>query len=250
MEKIIIFTDGASRGNPGHGGWGAVLIQNENSQSKVESEKYKVFELGGREDYTTNNRMELMAAIEAISFVQSLKLTGHDLELLVHTDSSYLINGITKWVSGWERNGWMTKAKEEVLNRDLWEKLSALCTMYRTEWKYVGGHVGIVGNERCDEIATSFADNINIDLYQGPIENYSVKNILDINFDELKAKEKSSSKNRSSKPAFSYLSMIDGKIEKHTTWGECEARVKGKSGAKFKKALSASEEKEIIESWK
>ncbi len=240
IEKntITIFTDGAARGNPGPGGWGAVVVSAE-----------KVWELGGREAHTTNNRMELMAAIEALSSLAGN--TGGDggaLNAVVYTDSNYLINGITKWVFGWVKKGWVTTAKEEVVNRDLWERLMRAVAGKKIDWKYVGGHVGIAGNERCDVIATSFADNKRTDLYNGSRAGYSL-DILNISLDETKKKEKSSSRSRSGAKAFSYLSMVDGKVETHQSWVECESRVKGKSGAKFKKALSAEEEKEIIKSW-
>ncbi len=147
--EIIIFTDGSSRGNPGRGGWGSVVVENN-----------VVTELGGREDDTTNNRMELTAAIEGLSVVKT------DDQITINTDSSYVINGITKWVNGWKRNGWITKTKEEVMNRDLWEKLLEAKEGKDVVWNYVGGHAGIVGNERCDVIATSFADNSPTNLYE------------------------------------------------------------------------------------
>lgn len=229
MNKITIFTDGASRGNPGKGGWGSVVVENEN-----------VIELGGNEDNTTNNRMELMAVIGALSTVKS------DEKITVNTDSSYVINGITKWVHGWKRNGWITKTKDEVLNRDLWEKLVEAKEGKDIDWNYVGGHSGIVGNERCDEIATSFADSKPINLYKGDISGYSVKNILDLTHIEKKANDKESKRNHSKAQAYSYVSMLDGKILTHKTWAECEARVKGKSGTRYRKATSLDQEKQII----
>ena len=227
--KITVFTDGASRGNPGPGGWGSVVV-----------EENKVTELGGREDDTTNNKMEITAAIEALSILE----TGS--QVILHTDSSYLINGITKWVSGWKRNGWKTKTKEEVMNRDLWERLVDVVTGKSIEWNYVGGHSGIVGNERCDEIATAFADNKEINLYKGSVGSYPISNILDLSHTLEKVTKKSHSKTQ----AYSYISMIDGDIQIHRTWAECEARVKGKSKTKFKKAISKEHEEEIIKEFR
>lgn len=247
--QTIIFTDGSSLGNPGPGGWGAIIVYNDD-KLKVESLKLKVQEFGGRVEHTTNNRMELSAAIEALSFLSSYRLKTIDYRLTLYTDSSYVINGITKWISGWKKNGWVTKDKKEVLNRDLWEMLGELTETTNIEWKYVGGHVGVRGNERCDEIATKFAEGEKVDLYKGVIENYLVPNILDITFDESMAIEKSKLKTRSAVPAFSYVSKVLGKIETHKTWKECEARVKGVSGAKYKKALSESDERKIIDEWK
>ncbi len=235
MQKITIFTDGASRGNPGPGGWGAIVITEE-----------KVAELGGGEKNTTNNRMELSGALGALSYLDVEKISG---EIILYTDSSYLINGITKWVYGWSRNGWKTKTKDDVVNRDLWEKLYAVSQGKKIEWKYLGGHVGIVGNERADDIATGFADGTlsKKDLYAGGVSGYG-KDILNIKHDETAAKEKSSGRTHSKAKAYSYLSLLDGKVEKHATWAECEARVKGKP-AKFKKAISAEDEKRILAEW-
>ncbi|HEX7724795.1 MAG TPA: ribonuclease H, partial [Candidatus Paceibacterota bacterium] len=141
----ILFTDGSSRGNPGPGGWASVVIEGVGTHATIT-------EVGGFEADTTNNRMEIAAAIGGLS------VTAAGTHATVHTDSSYLINGITKWINGWKRNGWMTKTKDEVLNRDLWEKLHELTSARKITWQYVGGHVGILGNERCDHIATAFAD--------------------------------------------------------------------------------------------
>lgn len=228
-SDTIIFTDGASRGNPGPGGWGAVIVDGE-----------KVVELGGREDRTTNNRMELTAA------VKGLEESSADSAIKIYTDSSYLINGITKWVKGWKRNGWQTKAKEDVLNRDIWQELDELAQTRNIKWEYVGGHVGIVGNERCDVIATAFADNDEIKLYSGPLSGYEIKNITDVSHDAAKAATKSSSSSRSKAKAYSYISKVGGVIKTHASWAECERRVKGVRGARYKKSLDAHEEAKII----
>jgi len=236
-QQTIIFTDGASRGNPGPGGWSAVLVlQNQNGADKV-------VELGGREDHTTNNRMELTAAMESLAEISNYQLSNS--KIIIYTDSSYLINGITKWIFSWEKRNWITKNNEPVLNKDLWERILELSKNKRIEWKYVGGHSGIAGNERVDEIATEFADKKTSELFSGSISKYKI-DILNLKSEG----KKKSSKSRSKAKAYSYLSMIDGVIEKHKTWAECEKRVKGKSGAKYKKALASTEEKEIIKSWK
>lgn len=234
-DEILIWSDGASRGNPGPGGWGAVIVSQE-----------EVVELGGREEHTTNNRMELAGAISALSFISKNNFATAE-KILIHTDSSYVINGITKWVHGWRKNNWLTSQKEEVLNRDLWEELFSLTERKKIEWKYVAGHSGTPGNERCDEVATSYADKNNPPLYRGTLSNYSVP-IFDLSKVSSAGKNKNA-KSRSKAKAYSYLSMIDGTIMKHKTWEECEKRVKGKSGAKFKKALSAEEEEKIIGEW-
>jgi ribonuclease HI len=135
----------------------------------------RVIELGGRETHTTNNRMELTAAVKALEQVHT-----HGLKIRVFTDSGYLVNGITQWIFGWQKRGWKTADKKAVLNRDLWEQLLALSVGKSIEWKQVSGHAGVAGNERCDEIATTFADGSTPSLYSGVLENYRIKNILDV----------------------------------------------------------------------
>ena len=146
-NEIIIFTDGSSKGNPGPGGWAAIIKAD------------KTFEIGGRDRHTTtNNRMELTAAIKALL---ELGIRNYELgkgKIVVHSDSKYLIDGITKWIHNWQKNNWRTKDRKAVLNRDLWEKLYELIAGKEIEWKYVAGHIGHPENERCDEIAQAFAE--------------------------------------------------------------------------------------------
>jgi ribonuclease HI len=232
MNHFVIFTDGASRGNPGPGGWGSVI---------VDQGQDTVLELGDREVHTTNNKMELTAALQGISH------TPQNSFITLYTDSSYVINGITKWIQGWKRNGWKTKTKEDVLNKVLWMELDSSLENRQVNWKYVGGHVGIVGNERCDEIATAMADEKKVHLYNGRLSGYNLTDILNISYDEHKAAQKSSNSSRSGKKAFSYISKVNGKIEIHATWAECEKRVKGVPGARFKKSLDKADELAIVE---
>jgi ribonuclease HI len=232
-DTIIAYTDGSSLGNPGPGGWGVIV-------NFVDT---RISEAGGREVETTNNRMELMAAIEALWIAEDMKA---DME--IHTDSSYVRNGITNWVKGWQRNNWKTKAKQDVLNRDLWEKLVEAQERRerfgKVSWYYVEGHVGHPGNERADTIATSFAKKEKVDLYDGDKERYPI----DLTVTESVMKKGRKVKSRSKAKAYSYLSLIDGVLEKHDTWAQCEARVKGKS-AKFKKAISKEDEQYILKEW-
>ena len=132
-----IFTDGACSGNPGPGGWGAVL-----RYRGQEKELY-----GGEAGKTTNNRMELMAAIQAL---ESLK---RPVPVRLHTDSTYLRNGVTKWLPRWKRNGWMTAAKQPVKNADLWRRLEGAMERHDVDWRWVKGHAGNEGNERADALA-------------------------------------------------------------------------------------------------
>ncbi len=161
--KTIIYTDGSSRGNPGPGGWGAIVIG-----------EGKAKELGGREEMTTNNRMELKGAIEAL---RSITPEAED-EIVVHSDSQYVIKGITEWISGWQAKGWRNAQKKAVLNRDLWEELLETTQDKNISWKYVAGHSDIAGNERCDEIATQFADEEKVLLYNGILDKYPLGKAL------------------------------------------------------------------------
>lgn len=227
MKNIIIFSDGASRGNPGKGGWGAIIKKEDN-----------ITEIGGAEDETTNNRMEMRALLEA------LRTISNEENIIVYTDSSYLINGMTKWVVGWKNNNWQTKQKTEVLNRDLWEELSRLSEGKKITWNHLPGHSGVPGNERADVIATKMADGDDADLYNGSPEEYK------IDLDNVKADSVSKDKkNRAKMKAYSYLSLVDTKVKRHDTWAECEERVKGKSNVKFRKAISLEDENDILKDW-
>ena len=136
--NITIYTDGACSGNPGPGGWGAILISGEHRK-----------ELFGGERETTNNRMELMAAIEALD---ALKRSSN---VVLHTDSTYVKDGITKWIHGWRRNGWRTAAKKPVKNSELWQRLDEASKRHDIDWCWVKGHAGHPENERADELARS-----------------------------------------------------------------------------------------------
>lgn len=242
---IVIYTDGASRGNPGPGGWAAVTIKNDDSRKGVEQtqKNAEVIEIGGREEKTTNNRMELTAAIHALREVKRSNIEHRTSNIVVHSDSSYVINGVTKWVTGWQKNGWQTKTGKKVLNQDLWQSLSELNDELAPEWEYVAGHAGTPGNERADQIATLLADNEEADLYEGPLSDYDIglANGPSIGHEAAAARKKGKKGK-----AYSYISMVDGKIKKHSTWAECEKRVKGVKGAKYRKAVSAEEESRIV----
>ena len=238
-QQIVVFTDGASKGNPGPGGWGVVIVTPDGH----------VTELGGGAAMTTNNKMELTGAIQSLS-----RLRGTTGPLAIYTDSTYVIQGIREWVHNWKRRGWKTATGAEVMNRELWEELSALTSARGTRsisWHYVRGHAGIPGNERVDEIADSYAVQAPVPLYDGPLSGYAIP-ILDLPDDtSVPARSKSASGATKSKgPAYAYLSVVDGKPMRHATWAECEQRVKGKSGALFKKATSASDHDAILLAWR
>jgi len=154
MSQTIqqIYTDGACSGNPGPGGWGTVVYFKDGA----------VHELGGADPQTTNNRMEMQAAIAALKF---LKEHPQPEPIALYTDSEYVKNGITKWIAGWKKKGWKTSTGKPVLNQDLWEIMDALNSK-QVQWLYVRGHSGNIGNERCDAIARAFAQGRSANLKQ------------------------------------------------------------------------------------
>jgi len=137
IKGVKIYTDGACRGNPGPGGWGAVLIYKDN-----------VKEISGGENHTTNNRMELTAVIKALESLKS------NAEIDVYSDSSYVVNGMTSWIHDWRRRGWK-RASGALENRDLWQRLSGLSDQHLINWNWVRGHAGDELNERADKLAVS-----------------------------------------------------------------------------------------------
>jgi ribonuclease HI len=143
MEKVEIYTDGACKGNPGRGGWGALLIAGGHKK-----------ELFGGELNTTNNRMELKAVIEALSALK------RPCEIVVHTDSQYVQKGISEWIHGWKARGWKTAAKEPVKNVDLWQALDAAQAKHQIQWRWVKGHAGHDGNERADALANLGVESV------------------------------------------------------------------------------------------
>ncbi|WP_316014772.1 ribonuclease HI [Roseobacter sp. HKCCA0434] len=141
MAEFFAYTDGACSGNPGPGGWGVLM------QAKRDGAVVKERELKGGETQTTNNRMELMAAITA------LETLGRPTAVTIVTDSAYVKDGLTKWIHGWKRNGWKTAAKKPVKNEDLWKRLDAAQAAHDVTWEWVKGHAGHPENERADELA-------------------------------------------------------------------------------------------------
>jgi len=137
-DALLIYTDGACSGNPGPGGWGAVLIKGDDHRK----------ELNGGEADTTNNRMELTAAIEALRALKTVPS-----EVILYTDSNYVKGGITGWITNWKKNGWKTANKKPVKNADLWEQLDEIEAKHNVTWRWVKGHAGHPENERADELA-------------------------------------------------------------------------------------------------
>jgi ribonuclease HI len=236
-DHVVVFSDGAAKGNPGPGGWGAIVVTPDD----------EVAELGGGSPHTTNNRMELTGAVRALESV-----SGASAPISIYTDSSYVIKGITQWVWSWQRRGWKTAEGGDVLNRDLWEQLSSAVATHgrqRIAWHWVRGHDGTPGNERVDEIAVAFSREQPVALYNGRLTEYGIS-ILTLP-DDTSVPPPSGQREAGTRkgPAHSYLSVVDGVLERHATWAECERRVKGRAGARFRKALTAAEEAAIVRGW-
>ena len=143
MKNVIIYTDGACRGNPGPGGWGAILLYGDKEK-----------ELFGGEPETTNNRMELMAAIVALETLNA------PCQVVLTTDSKYVMDGITQWIANWKKRGWKTASKQPVKNVDLWQRLDAAVQRHEIDWQWVKGHSGHPGNERADALANRGIDEM------------------------------------------------------------------------------------------
>ncbi|HWQ12740.1 MAG TPA: ribonuclease HI [Roseiflexaceae bacterium] len=205
---IEIYTDGACSGNPGPGGWAAVIVRDGETE-----------EIGGREARTTSNRMELRAALEALRRVPA----GEPVRLF--SDSQYLVNGMTSWVRGWKRRGWVTVEGRPVENRDLWEELDRAAGT-RVAWEYVRGHTGHTYNERANTIAQAYAAGRQPPPPGTPTPGGTGR-----------------------PPGPSYLSLVDGVLRRHATWEDCRARVERVSGARFKKCASAADEAAAVAAW-
>jgi ribonuclease HI len=141
MPDLFAYTDGACSGNPGPGGWGVLMIAREDGQNVKERS------LSGGEAHTTNNRMELLAAISALETLVRAS------EITIITDSAYVKNGVTEWIHSWKRNGWRTAGKDPVKNVDLWQRLDAAQARHKVTWRWIKGHAGHAENERADELA-------------------------------------------------------------------------------------------------
>jgi ribonuclease HI len=206
------YTDGACIGNPGPGGWGVYIV----------SDDATTRELSGGEDWTTNNRMELRAAIEA------LRTLAESPHIDVITDSEYVKRGITSWIIGWRRRGWKTSTGSPVENLDLWLELEKLNSS-RVAWHWVRGHAGYEGNERADALARSEARSQARGAARSPRRGAQRAPVR--------------------QPGVRYLSLVDGRLERHATWPECEHRVRGAANARYRKARSDDEESAILRSW-
>lgn len=236
QNTIFIYSDGACSGNPGPGGWAAVIIFPEG----------RVLELGGGERPTTNNRMEMKGAIAALAAVQD-----RPEPVKLYTDSGLLVNGINGWIHGWKKKGWLTAAGQPVVNRDLWELLDslALARKGRLSWGHVKGHAGHEINERCDVIAVAFSKGQHLKLYEGPAVGcgYSLFEPGPAHLHGAGGPKKPS---RPKPPKHGYyLSLVNGSVHRDDAWPACQARVSGVSGAKFKKVAGAADEAAALALW-
>lgn len=237
MKKCsyLLFTDGACSGNPGKGAWAFVAIELREDLSKS-----PVFEMAGYEDHTTNNRMELMALMSAIRWLAKKDFD----QAAIWTDSKYALEGLRSWMFGWQKRNWLTQEGNPVSNKDLWQEALQLEKDLGPLWKKIKleklpGHHGILGNERCDQLARECISQQHADTYEGPLKDHP------FGMDMLKTEPAKAQ----GLGEFWYLSLIAGSAQRHKTWPECEAFVRGKKGAKFKKVYSVQEETLILKGW-
>jgi ribonuclease HI len=230
----VAYTDGGCIGNPGPGGWGV----------HIEYPDGRVVEFGGADFQTTNNRMELRAAIEAV------RATLDWPSPTIVTDSQYVLRGITEWIAGWKRKGWVTSTGQPVVNRDLWEELDGLATK-RLTWEWAKGHSGVPGNERCDQIATWFANSVRPLQPRGAAASRPRTATAGGSNGAVSAptRTRTSSTAKAPPPGTSYISVVDGIPARHHTWYDCEQRVRGVKSARFKKVRSRAEEQEMFAKW-
>ena len=224
MRGPVAYTDGSCLGNPGPGGWGVRLLYPDGI----------VEECGAAVNQTTNNQMELQAAIAALEHL------GHLPNVTVYTDSRYVIDGLTKWLPNWQRRGWRTVTGSAVKNRDLWQRLAQLATS-KVSWQHVRGHSGDPNNERVDDIARAFASGQVPQLFRGqvgglgdPVQQGATSHAIHAR--RLVSRPLSS---RFFKPR--YVSIVRGDVAVDDDWPSCEARVRGVAGAKYKKVRTSEE---------
>lgn len=252
-HEILVYCDGACKGNPGPGGWGAVVL--------VGGREGTVQEFGGGEQLTTNNIMELVGATRGLEAAECALLknrprsTAQIRQVRVFCDSKYVIQGASQWRHGWKKSNWVKQDGTPVANLRYWQELDALCDRLalrtKVEWVYVEGHAGIPGNERCDEIAQGIALGRSVTLYSGRYGDYGIDLFepLTVNRKPQTDIETESGSGTGKKKYPLYLSYINGELREHASWPECQAVVNGRSGAKYKKVTSAGEYQKTLASW-
>jgi len=242
--RFIVYTDGACSGNPGPGGWAAIV-------GAIQGKSAEIKELGDSATQTTNNRMELGSVLAALNYIERT-VSSPEFSIQIYTDSVYVIKGITQWVFGWKKRGWKNAEGAAVLNQDIWEDLDRVTyhlqkkMNQKIKWDYVRGHQGTPGNERCDRIAVAFSKGDYVSLYSGSNEHYHFDILTPPPTEEIK--EKSYTKAEKPKTQW-YVVLKNGVLTRYKTWPECEASVKGAPGVKFKKVTSEAEEAEVLKGW-
>jgi ribonuclease HI len=242
QDIVWIYTDGACSGNPGPGGWACLL-----------GGAGRVILARGYDEPTTNNRMEMRAALEALLLMAKEFDLKKLSEIHLFTDSSYVSKGITEWVHGWKKRNWVKADGQAVGNIDLWQELDQSFNgnaelKKKLKWQLVAGHSGVAGNEYVDQAAVlSYVDKSS-QRQDWEIKKFSEKSIFEA-FPILRSSTSSSSISKRSSSGSSgkafYVSIVKGELKRHQTWAECEARVKGVAGARFKKLKSEAE----LEAW-
>jgi ribonuclease HI len=221
MKTPMAYTDGSCLGNPGPGGWGVRILHPDDT----------VYEFGAAEAATTNNRMELQAVIATLEHLGQQSLT-------IYTDSRYVIDGITKWLPGWRRRGWQTATGTAVKNQVLWQHLAQLLHA-DVRWQHVRGHSGDPNNERVDEIARTFASGAAPRLFRGQKGSPD-----DPVLDSVRAMPAAPPRRRQSRyqnTRSRYVSIVHGAVNVDADWPSCAARVRGVSGAHYKKIRTPEE---------
>lgn len=243
-RRVIIFTDGACSGNPGPGGWAYLVYFIENNH---------IIEAGGPQPNTTNNQMEMEAAYQALKYVETFSGLN---SIEIFSDSKYLIQGVTEWISGWKKKGWKKSNGEDVLNQAFWLKLETqinrVSGFAQIKWKYVPAHSGIPSNERVDKISVEFSLGSLPKLQTGSPDQLGYDPLADSQYSNSLIQKKNSNEIYLEQGKFQqplYLTLIDGVLQEHKTWVECEQRVKGVRQAKYKKVKSQGEYDSVLKSW-
>ena len=224
--EFIIVSDGACSQNPGPGGWGLIVV----------APGQGVFEFGGEDPSTTNNRMELFSFYRGLQEVFRFASSIEVRRLRIISDSKYVLEGAERNLRNWVKQGWKTQAGEDVKNRDLWERIQKGQEMLREKgfqfrYELVKGHAGSEANERVDQIAVKYSKKEPITLFAGRLEDYPVSLETGKVFEPV------------------YLSFVGGTLQRHRTWDACRQAVEGKAGARYKKVKNRLEEQETLKAW-
>jgi len=233
----MIFTDGASKGNPGPAGWGAVISRN----GRVE-------ELGAHVDRATNNQMELTAVIAALAHLE-----GEDAwkaPICVYTDSMYIKNGATEWIQQWIDRGWKRADGGPVQNKQRWKSLYNRMKTFDIDFKKVPAHSGIPGNVRADAIARRFAEEEDPDCFTGSLVDYNRIHEIDLRDTTTQLSFDTSAQNdtHDTQDSF-YLSLVDDEIRKHASWESTKERVDGVSSARYQKVKDTEDARRVLIDW-